>query len=182
MPNTEEWNPWITNSRDLETMQRIALEAVEFADDDGAFRRYASEHNLTVNDVVYYLNAYEYGGVAGLEAIRNPDIIPPDVARGAIEAIGAALDAHFTWPMAYRLTDEGTGIGVYQVQERMNGDRYLFPVCQFRLTLKGKMWHLYWMRKFDAWWPYPPSGGRHRYTLKARIEQLLEDEDGCFWG
>jgi len=105
-----------------------------------------------------------------------------DVARGAIEAIGAALDAHFTWPVAYRLTDEGTGIGVYQIQERIDGDRYLFPICQFWLTLKGKMWHLYWMRKFDAWWPYPPSPARHRYTLKARIEQLLLDEDGCFWG
>ncbi|MFN2217308.1 MAG: DUF3024 domain-containing protein, partial [Anaerolineae bacterium] len=83
---------------------------------------------------------------------------------------------------AYRLTDEGTGIGVYQIQERIDGDRYLFPICQFWLTLKGKMWHLYWMRKFDAWWPYPPPPARHRYTLKARIEQLLLDEDGCFWG
>ena len=176
-----EWDQRLANSRSLQTMQRIALDAIEFADDDSAYHRYASEHNLTVNEVVYYLNAYEDGGVAGLEAIRNPDIIPPDIARGAIEQIGAALDAHFTWPMAYRLTDEGTGIGLHQIQERMNSDRFLFPICQFRLTLKGQMWHLYWMRRFDAWWPYPPPMGRHRYTLKARIEQLLLDEDGCFW-
>ena len=181
MPRTEEWDPWIANNRDLETMPRIVLEAAELGDNAWAFHEYAKEQGLTVNEVVYYLNAYEYGGVAGLAAIRNPGIIPPDIARGAIEEIGEALDAHFTWPMAYRLTDEGMSIGVYQIQERMNGDRYLFPICQFRLTLKGKMWHLYWMRKFDVSWPYPPAAGRHRYMLKARIEQLLLDEDGCFW-
>ena len=72
--------------------------------------------------------------------------------------------------------------GVYQVQERMNGDRFLFPICQFRLTLKGKMWHLYWMRKFDAWWPYPlPDAGR-KFTLRARMQQVLEDRWGCFFG
>jgi hypothetical protein len=108
-------------------MQRIALEAIELGDAPWAFHEYAREQGLTVNEVVYYLNAYEYGGVAGLEAIRNLDIIPLDVARGAIEAIGAALDAHFEWPLSYRLTDEGTGIGVYQIQERMNGDRFFGP-------------------------------------------------------
>jgi hypothetical protein len=38
------------------------------------------------------------------------------------------------------------------------------------------------MRKFDAWWPYPlPKTGR-KHSLKARIQQVLEDEFGCFWG
>ena len=82
MRGTEEWDPWVANNRDLATMQRIALEATELGDDPWAFHSYAKEHKLTVNEVVYYLNAYEYGGVAGLEAIRNPDIIPPNVARG----------------------------------------------------------------------------------------------------
>lgn len=181
MARTKEWDPWIANNRDLHSMQRIALDALEFADDDEAFHQYATKHRLTVNEVVYYLNAYEYGGIAGLEAIRNPDIIPPAVARGAIKTIGAALDRHFEGRVPYRLTDEGTGVGVYQIQERWNGDRHLFPVCQFRLTLKEEMWHLYWMRKFDAWWPYPAPEGRYRYSLKARIRQVLADEDGAFW-
>ena len=82
----------------------------------------------------------------------------------------------------YRLTDEGTAIGVYEIQQRRNGDKYLFAICQFRLTLEGHLWHLYWMRKFDAWWPYPPPEHGRKYTLKARVQQVLEDEYGCFWG
>ena len=99
----------------------------------------------------------------------------------AIKAIAKMLDQHFEGQVPYRLTDEGTGIGLYEIQERQNGDRYLFPVCQFRLTLASRQWHLYWMRKFDAWWPYSlPERGR-KHTLNARIRQVLEDEWGCFW-
>jgi hypothetical protein len=182
MHRAETWDAWTANHRSLETMRRIALDALECKEDDRRFYTYAAEHGLTVDEVAYYLNAYEAGGIAGLEAIRNPDIIPPDVARGAIETIAAALDAHFEGRLPYRLTDEGTGIGVYEIQERRNGDKYLFAICQFRLTLKGRLWHLYWMRKFDAWWPYPaPERGR-KHTFKARLQQVLEDEHGCFWG
>jgi hypothetical protein len=84
--------------------------------------------------------------------------------------------------LPYRLTDEGTAVGLYEIQERWNGDKYLFPICQFRLTLASQQWHLYWMRKFDAWWPYPPPMVGAKYTLPARVRQVLEDENGCFWG
>ena len=178
----EEWNEWRADNRSLETMRRIALDAVGFKDDDAAFYAYADQHHLTVNEVAYYLNAYEYGGEAGLEAIRNPDIIPPEVARRAIKTVGTTLDAHFQGRLPYRITDEGTAIGVYEIQQRSNGDKYLFPICEFRLTLASNQWHLYWMRKFDAWWPYPlPERGR-KFTLKARLQQVLEDQFGCFWG
>ena len=178
----EEWDQWRADHRSIETMRRIALDAMGFKDDDAAFYTYADEHNLTVNEVAYYLNAYEAGDEAGLEAVRNPDIIPPDVARQAIKTIAKMLDTHFEGRVPYRLTDEGTAIGVYEIQQRMNGDRYLFPICQLRLTLTTRQWHLYWMRKFDAWWPYPlPKRGR-KHTLRARIQQVLEDEFGCFWG
>ena len=178
----EEWDQWRADNRSLESMRQIALDAMAFEEDDAeAFYDYAEEHDLTVNEVAYYLNAYEYGDDAGLEAIRNPDIIPPDVARMAIKAIAKMLDQHFEGQVPYRLTDEGTGIGLYEIQERQNGDKYLFPVCQFRLTLATRQWHLYWMRKFDAWWPYPlPERGR-KHTLNARIQQVLEDRWGCFW-
>jgi len=37
------------------------------------------------------------------------------------------------------------------------------------------------MRKFDAWWPYVlPETGR-KFTLRARMQQVLDDWDGCFW-
>ncbi|MBC8262710.1 MAG: DUF3024 domain-containing protein [Anaerolineales bacterium] len=181
-PWTEEWNQQRAERRSIETMRRIALDAMEFGDDNAAFSTYTAEHNLTVNEVVYYLNAYEYGGEAGLRAIRNHDIIPPDVAGQAITAITALLDERFEGRLPYRLTDEGTAIGVYAIQQRMNGETYLFPVCQLRLTLDSRQWHLYWMRKFDAWWPYSPPRSGRKYTLEARLQQVLEDEHGCFWG
>ena len=175
-----DWNQWRADNRSLETMRRVAQDALAFEDAD-AFYTYAEEHQLTVDEVVYYLNAYEAGGDTGLEAIRNPDIIPPDIARAAIKTMTGMLDVHFQGLIPYRLTDEGTAVGVYDIQERMNGDRYLFAVCQLRLTLATGQWHLYWMRKFDAWWPYPlPESGR-RFTLRARMQQVLEDRDGCFW-
>ncbi|MEA3377916.1 MAG: DUF3024 domain-containing protein [Chloroflexota bacterium] len=176
----EEWHQWSADNRSLETMRRIAEDAMAF-EDDGEFYTYAEEHQLTVNEVVYYLNAYEAGGDVGLEAIRNPDIIPPDEARRAIKKIAGMLDDHFEGELPYRLTDEGTAIGIYHVQQRMNGERYLFPICQLRVTLATRQWHLYWMRKFGAWWPYSlPETGR-KFTLTARIQQALDDEWGCFW-
>ena len=91
------------------------------------------------------------------------------------------LDAHFEGLIQYRLTDEGTGVGVYHIQERTNGDRYLFPICQLRLTLATGQWHLYWMRKFDAWWPYVLPETGPTFTLRARMQQVLDDWHGCFW-
>ena len=69
----EEWDQWRADNRSLKSMRQIALDAMAFEEDDAeAFYDYAEEHDLTVNEVAYYLNAYEYGGDAGLEAIRNP--------------------------------------------------------------------------------------------------------------
>lgn len=178
----EEWNQQRADSRSIEAMRRIALDAMRFGDDDAAFYAYAAEHGLTVNEVVYYLNAYEVGGEAGLQALRAPDIIPPDLARQAIETIAAMLDERFQGRLPYRITDEGTAIVVSEIQQRMSGEKYLFPICQLRLTVASNQWHLYWMRAFGAWWPYPSPKTGPKYTLEARIQQVLDDEFGCFWG
>ena len=84
--------------------------------------------------------------------------------------------------MAYRITDEGTAIGVHEIRTRSNGEKYLFAICQLRVTLAGNQWHLYWMREFDAWWPYSLPEKGAQFTLKARLQQVLKDQDGCFWG
>ncbi|MBU0490260.1 MAG: DUF3024 domain-containing protein [Chloroflexi bacterium] len=177
-----EWDQRLASSRSIETMRRIAQDASRLGDDATAFHAHAARHQLTANEVVYYLNAYEYGGEAGLQAIRNPDIILPDVARHAIKTITALLDERFSGQPPCRITEEGTAIGIYEVQQRQNGDVYLFPICQLRLTLATRQWHLYWMRAFDAWWPYSLPDRGHKYALKARVQQVLDDEHGCFWG
>ena len=51
---------------------------------------------------------------------------------------------------------------------------------QFRYTDYDKRWHLYWMRKFNKWWPYVPR--KPVYTIDDCIEELEADVWGCFWG
>jgi hypothetical protein len=181
---TDEWDQERASQRSIEEMLRIAQDAEKFAEDEGAaYEAYAKQNKLTVNEIVYYLNAYEAGGVDGLQAIRNPDIIPPDTARNAIKTIERTLAKHFESGPPLRITDEGTAIGLYEIQQRSNGEKYLFEICQFRLTVEKHLWHLYWIRKFDAWWPYPaPEHGAYRFGLAAGLRQVIEDPDGCFWG
>ena len=92
------------------------------------------------------------------------------------------LDDHLEGRLPYRITDEGAAIGVYEIQRRSDGEKYLIEICQLRLTLATGQWYLFWMRKFDAWWPYPLPERGHKYALKARIQQVLEDEWGCLGG
>jgi hypothetical protein len=176
----DEWDQRIADSRSIVKMRRIAQEAMCFGDDNAACHAYADQHKLTVNEIVYYVNAYEAGGDQGLHALRAPDSIPPEVARRARKTIAAMLE-EWSPDLPYRCTDEGTAIGVYEIKQRRSGDKYLSPICQLRLTVTSMHWHLYWMRSFDAWWPYSlPEHGR-KYTLRARLQQVLEDGFGCFW-
>ena len=177
---SDKWDQFQASSRAFDRMKRIVLDVTPFVDDTEALEQYARDKQLTINEIIYYFNAFEYGGDDGLQAIRNPDIIPEDLARQAIRQIEKTL-AH-AGAASYRLTDEGTAIGVYQIMTRSNGDRYLEPVCQLRVTLATRHWHLYWLRKFDAWWPYPPPDeGPDRPGLGDRLQQVLDDVDGCFW-
>lgn len=177
----QAWDQRRVESRTIETMRRVAREAMDRGDDDAALQAYAEAKHLTLNEIFYYWNAYESGGEAGLQAIHNPDIIPPEVARRAIKKIASKLEIHFEGELPYRLTDEGTAVGVYRIKQQMSGHQHLFPVCQLRLTVDSGQWHLYWMREMEVWWPYPaPESGR--LTLEARIRQVLENDLGCFWG
>ena len=177
----DEWDQRVADSRSIEMMRRIAQDAMRFDDDSAAFDAYADRHKLTVDEIVYYLNAYEAGGDEGLHALRAPDVIPLEVARRARETIAAMLE-QWSPDLPYRTTEEGTAIGVYEIRQRRSGDTYLFAICQLRLTVTRMHWHLYWMRSFGAWWPYPlPRQGR-KHTLRARMQQVIEDEFGCFWG
>ena len=116
----DEWDQRIADSRSIETMRRIAQDAMGFDDDGADFYTYADQHKLTVNEIVYYLNAYEAGGDEGLHALRTPDIIPLEIAHRARETIAATL-GEWSPDLPCRTTDEGTAIGVYEIQQRRNG-------------------------------------------------------------
>jgi len=180
---SNEWDQSRVERTSIETMRRIATDIMQLdQEDDDALYAYAAEHQLTVNEAVYYLNACQFGGDAGLRAIRNPEIIPPEVARRTAYTVAGMLDDHFQGRVPCRITDEGTAIGVCEIREGIDGPDYLFPICQLRLTRDPHRWHLYWQRKFNAWWPYSlPETGR-KSTLGARMRQVLEDQYGCFWG
>ena len=133
---SEEWNQRRAEERSLDTMCQIALNALDFGDDDKALQQYAAKNKLTVNEVLYYLNAYQYGGEPGLKAVKSPDIIPPEIARRSLKTIAKALDKHLQGRLAYRLTDEGTALGLYEIRQRWQSkQKFLFPVAQFRLTV-----------------------------------------------
>ena len=123
-------------------MRRIATEAMQLGEDDAALCAYEAEHGLTVDEAVYHLDAYEHGGEAGLQAIRSPDIIPLEVARRAVRTAAEMLDARFQGRPSCRVTDEGTAIGVYGIRQGKSGEEYLFAICQLRLTVTSKQWHL----------------------------------------
>ena len=175
-----DWDQHRADRRSLEDMRQIALDALKL--DDQGFYTYARKHKIPINKIVYYFNVYEAGGDVGLQAVRAPDIIPPEVARRAIRIITKAVDRFLEDRIPFRVTDEGTGIGVYEIWQRMDSDIFLFAVRQFRLTLATHQWHLYWMRKFDAWWPYSLPESDPKFTLNARLKQLFEDVYSCFWG
>ena len=177
----DEWDQQRADSHTIVRMSRIAQAAMHFGDDPAAFNAYAQDHKLTVNEIVYYLNAYEAGGDVALRALRSPDVIPLDVADRARKTIAEILEA-WSPDFPHRITDEGTAIGVHEIQQRRNGDKFLFGICQLRWTAATDQWHLYWLRSFGAWWPYslPERGQKH--TLRARMQQVIEDEFGCFWG
>jgi hypothetical protein len=82
---SDEWNQWQASSRSLAMRCQIVQEVTPIIDDNWELEQYAHRHHLTINEIVYYFNAHEYGGDDGLEAIRNPAIIPPDVARQALK-------------------------------------------------------------------------------------------------
>ncbi|MFC1879445.1 hypothetical protein ACFLZW_05985 [Chloroflexota bacterium] len=129
----DEWDPIRAKRRSLPTMERIAKDALEFADGPGpAYDDYAIKHHLNINEIVYYLNAYESSSVYGLEAIRNPDIIPPDYARQKVKVVTRSLESKISC-IPLRITDEGTAIGVYQINQIRDGqhDRIRRVVAEF---------------------------------------------------
>ena len=121
----KEWDQQRADSRTIVKMRRIAQDAMYFDEDSTDLDGYAKKHKLMADEVLYYLNAYEAGEDEGLYALRRPDIIPLEVANQARDAISVIVEERAPG-LAYRTTDEGTAIGMYEVRRRQNGDEYLF--------------------------------------------------------
>lgn len=165
----------------FETLQRVVSDVLPLRDDVDALNNYAAQHHLTVDDLIMFSDASEFGGNEGLKALVHPDILPQRVARRAATQVRNLLTIHFASRRDIRITDEGTALGVYHIRYHNTGLVYLHPIAQLRATLPTRHWHLY-ARHNDQWWPIaPPASGRHRFTLKTRIQQIIDDRDNRFW-
>ena len=164
----------------FETLQRVVSDVLPLRDDVAALNAYAAQNHLQLDDLVLFSDAWEFGGDEGLKALLHPDILPSRVARRTCTQIRNLLTVHFAARRDFRITDEGTAIGVYHIRYHNTGMAYLHPIAQLRATLPTRHWHLY-ARHNDLWWPIaPPVSGRYRFTLKTRVQQIIDDRGGRF--
>lgn len=126
---------------------------------------------------------YDCGGDEGLRTAISPDILPQRLARRTTTTVRNTLSAAHAGLKALRITDEGTAIGAYEISYNAIGEAFLLPICQLRLATATRQWHLYSFNRSDGeWWPYaPPESGRYRYTLKTRLQQVIDDRQRRFW-
>ena len=89
---TEEWDQERADFRSFESVRLIALDVLDFADDDDpvVWYAYAAQHHLTVNEVVYYLNAYEAGDISLGKAAQMLGISQEEM-KDVLREVGAAI-------------------------------------------------------------------------------------------
>jgi hypothetical protein len=179
----KDWDQFSVDSKTFQEKLKIVQTILPHQDHEMAYLQFADKFDVPVNEIVYYLNAFEEGGESGVKAIHSPDIIPEEIVKRTIAKIKKTLRANFPENFKFRVTDEGTAIGVYEIQKRFQSEEeYLFPGFQLRLTLENGWWHVYWRRKFDVWWPYVPDTPMRNHSLTEILNIVIVDKHGCFWG
>jgi hypothetical protein len=179
----KDWNQSSVDSKTLQEKLKIVQTILPHQDHEMAYLQFADKFDVPINEIVYYLNAYEEGGESGLKAIHKPDIIPEDIAQRTIAKIKKVFKASFPESFKFRVTDEGTAIAVYEIQKEFDDEgEYLRPGFQLRLTLENGWWHVYWRRKFEVWWPYVSDDTTRTHSLTEVLEMVIADKHGCFWG
>jgi len=156
---------------------------------DAEFRRLARASGLGMRKFTYYVNAYEAAGESGVGALtyrRKPS--PGIMEKGMITVNGylslkrgSFKDKAPRAKIDFEAACRGNQITLYEVRPVFNepAETSRLEVCQMRYTDYDKRWHLYWMRKFNRWWPYVPV--RPVFTIEDCVREVETDKWGCFW-
>ena len=134
----------------------------------------------------YYSNAFEAAGESGMKALTYRKRMPDRIREKATEKINRYLRNRV--PPKLR-SEIGFLVRAQYNRITISEKRPLFSdpsqtscieIIQVRYTDFDNRWHLYWMRKFNKWWPYVPRELVH--SIDDCIREIKEDGWGCFWG
>lgn len=166
--------------------KKAALLDVDAKDGYEEFYKMAKESGLGERRLSYYSNAYKAAGESGLKALSYKKKMPDEIRKDAVDKVNKYL--YNRVPLGLR-KEIGFLVKAQYNRITVSEKRPLFSnsshtscieVFQARYTDFDNCWHLYWMRKFNKWWPYVPK--RAIYTIKDCIREVDEDGWGCFWG
>jgi len=158
-----------------------ALKAV--SDDD--FYDLARESKLSVNQLAYYLNAYEAAGESGIKALTYNKKLPDDIRLEALGMISTYLrDKCDSIPEMHKhkigiaADVRGNRITVYERRPVFSDPSRWCRSSVFHIRYTGydKRWHLYWRRASGKWWPFPRHPVR---TIDDCIRQVELNKE-CF--
>jgi hypothetical protein len=169
---------------------RATKDAGDSPESEAEFTHLAQESGLGTRWLAYYTNAYEAAGESGIKALSYRKKMPDEILNEGLKKINDYLDemrrllkekavkAQIDFEPRYK----GNQITVYEKRPLFNdpSETSHLAVFQVRYTDYDKRWHLYWMRKFNRWWPYVPD--KPVITIEDCIREVENDKWGCFWG
>ena len=159
-------------------------------EDTSHFEQLARESGLGTRCLTYYANAYEAAGESGIRALtyrRKPLQNIMQAARAIIdkylgEQSNILQSKSLHEQIEYETKIIGNRITAYEKRSFYKDPAQItrLAVFQVRYTDYDKRWHLYWMRKFNIWWPYIPN--QPVFTINDCLQEIDQDNWGCFWG
>jgi len=166
--------------------KKAALLDIDAEDGYEKFYKIAKESGLGERRLTYYSNAYEAAGESGIKVLSYKKKMPDEIRKDAMDKINEYLYNRVPFNLrkeiGFLVKAQYNRIIVLE-KRPLFGDSLqacCTEVFQARYTDFDNRWHLYWMRKFNKWWPYVPK--KVIYTVKDCIREVDEDGWGCFWG
>lgn len=159
-------------------------------EDTTHFEQLARESGLGTRWLAYYANAYEAAGESGIKALsyrQKPAQHIMDEARTKIDGYleeqrKILMNKSVFEQITYKTQVFSNRIAVYDKRlfYKDPSQETRLEIFQVRYTDYDKRWYLYWMRKFNVWWPHIPD--QPVFTINDCIREVERDSWGCFWG
>ena len=150
------------------------------------FYKLAKTSGLGEQSLTYYSNAYEAAEESGIRALTYRRKIPEPIQREALDKINSFLynrvPVELRNKIGFLVKGQSNRITVFEKRPLFNNPLKTSCVESFqvRYTDFDNRWHLYWMRKFNKWWPYIPE--EVVSTIDDCLREVERDAWGCFWG